>query len=53
MKKSEWIVGVAGQGVDSRGYLLTLIPEPSTLFLLGLGSLALRRRKKNSSVKLR
>lgn len=36
-----WIVGAGNKGA----YLLTPIPEPATLFILGLGALFLRKRK--------
>jgi len=34
-----WIVGVSGAGDNTLGFLLTPIPEPTTLSLLTLGSL--------------
>ena len=41
-----WIVGVAGEGVNSRGFLLTPIPEPSALTLILLGDMAMTKRRK-------
>jgi hypothetical protein len=35
-----------GMGDDSQGYLLTSVPEPVTMVLLGLGGLGLIRRRK-------
>ena len=41
-----WIVGVAGQGNSSCGFLLTPVPEPATLSLLAIGGLTLLRRRR-------
>ena len=43
-----WIVGVAGPGNsnNTRGFLLTPIPEPCTLCLLTLGGMALIRKRR-------
>ena len=41
-----WIVGVAGAGMNERGFLLTPIPEPCSLVLLALGGLALVKKSR-------
>ena len=35
-----WIIGAAGEGDNTRGFLLTPIPEPCSICLLVLGGLA-------------